>query len=464
MKRISQIQKYVIALLMLGSLVAQATDYTWKGGGTVPNAWYGGGNWSPAVVPTAADTAIFDATSTDYLTITLNNTATNYLMANIRLTSPGGNVVITNGNSARLGNVDMSAATKDLTVINTSINGRLGRNTDAALAFNVASGRTLTYSCLGSLLVDRNMTLNLTGSGTVNMQVPSFDMGREQTVATSPKAVTTVNISAGELSGFTNFRMWGITNVVNQTGGLVSIGDGTSGSLTMAQSSTANGYDNTYNLRGGTLRLEKGVNVNTAASSGGKTTLVFDGGTLETLAGGNTYIAGGTVANGIDGVRIDAAGAILNMNNTFSIYPNITGTGGLTKIGIGALYLQGTNSYTGNTLISGGLLSIGAMKSIASTNVTVASGARLYLNNSTTLSALTDLIIATDGLVNLVFTGTNAINRLSLDGGNSWVAPGVYGAEHSNIGSTGVLFVAIPESATLGLFAIASGCILLHRR
>ncbi len=455
MKRIDQ--KYVVALLMLGGLAVQATDYTWTGGGGVPNAWYGVNNWSPiGTVPTKTDTAIFDASSTNFLTIDLNS-AVNYAIADILLTSPGDHIVLTNGNSSRLGNVDMSLATKDLSVLTTANNGRIGRGTDADLTLNVASGRTLTYLAGDNAMVDRKMTLNLVGAGTVNAQVSNFELGREQTLAVSPNAVTTLNISDGELSGFTNLRMWGITNIINQTGGLVSIGDGAgNGALVMAQSSTANGYNNTYNLQGGILRLEDGAKITTASSSGGISTLVFEGGTLQTTAGVGTFIAGGIVANGIDGVRIGAAGANLDVNNTFSIYPEITGTGGLTKTGSGALYLQANDTYTGGTLVNEGTFVVGANGSIDS-SVTVADGATMNTQHELALDSQSDLIIGSSGQVNLIFTGTNVINRLSLDGGATWVATGIYGAEQSNIGNTGFLEVtSTPLPASIMGFSSAS--------
>jgi autotransporter-associated beta strand protein len=449
-------QKYIIALLMLGGLAAQAADYTWTGGGGIPNAWWGANNWDPGVVPTRTDTAIFDASCINYLTINLNGTL-NYSLADIYLTSPSDNIVLTNGNTARLGNVDMSAATKDLTVMNTSNNGRIGRGTDTDLTLNAASGRTLTYSALASVLVDKMMTLNLSGVGAVNVEVPNLEMGREQTAAGSPNAVTTLNISNGELSGFTNLRMWGITNIINQTGGLVSVGDGAGGgALVMAQSSTDNGYNNTYNLKGGTLRLEDGAKVTTSLSSGGTTTFVFDGGTLQTTAGVSTYIAGGYVENGIDGVRIDAAGANLDVKNTFSVYPPITGTGGLTKTGPGALYLQANDTYTGETLVNEGTFVVGANGSIDS-SVTVADGATMNTQHELALDSQSDLIIGSSGQVNLIFTGTNVINRLSLDGGATWVATGIYGAEQSNIGNTGFLEVtSTPLPSSIMGFASVS--------
>lgn len=85
-----------------------------------------------------------------------------------------------------------------------------------------------------------------------------------------------------------------------------------------------------------------------------------------TLASPNTWTnnsaslfsVGGNIANGANLLTVDGSG-----NTTIS---GILGgaTGGLTKTGAGTLTLSNANTYTGNTTISGGTLTLGASGSI----------------------------------------------------------------------------------------------------
>jgi outer membrane autotransporter protein len=83
-----------------------------------------------------------------------------------------------------------------------------------------------------------------------------------------------------------------------------------------------------------------------------------------TMTGTNTYSGGTTVSAGLlEGDTDSLQGNIVNnsalifdqaTNGTYS--GNISGTGMFTKLGAGTLILSGTNTYTGLTIISGGTL------------------------------------------------------------------------------------------------------------
>ena len=129
--------------------------------------------------------------------------------------------------------------------------------------------------------------------------------------------------------------------------------------------------------------------VDTRLSSGG----VFDlNGNNETI--GLLRMTNGVLRNGLTGsgstLTIEnGSGAILrSTNNVFdvadagsslSIAGNVTGPGSLVKTGAGAVTVQGTNSYTGNTTVSGGTLTINSPSLATASTVTVTNG-QLYLN------------------------------------------------------------------------------------
>jgi fibronectin-binding autotransporter adhesin len=82
------------------------------------------------------------------------------------------------------------------------------------------------------------------------------------------------------------------------------------------------------------------------------------------LSGANTYSGGTTVSGGIlQGTSTSLQGAITNSANvtfdqgfTGTYAGAMSGSGSLTKSGTGTLVLSGANSYSGGTLVSGGIL------------------------------------------------------------------------------------------------------------
>jgi outer membrane autotransporter protein len=92
--------------------------------------------------------------------------------------------------------------------------------------------------------------------------------------------------------------------------------------------------------------------------------LVKTGGWKLTMTGTNSYTGGTTVSGGIlEGDTDSLQGNILNnsavifdqaVNGTYA--GNMSGTGSLTKVGAGSLILTGNNTYTGATIVSGGTL------------------------------------------------------------------------------------------------------------
>lgn len=133
----------------------------------------------------------------------------------------------------------------------------------------------------------------------------------------------------------------------------------------------ANTFEGITTVSGGTLGL---ANVNALQNS------TLDTGTSGTqlvtfnLAGNNTYNIGGL--QGTDALAIGANTISLGANGASTTFNgNISGTGGLSKVGAGTLTLAATNGYSGATSVLGGTLALDASGSISSsTSVQIGAG------------------------------------------------------------------------------------------
>jgi outer membrane autotransporter protein len=146
--------------------------------------------------------------------------------------------------------------------------------------------------------------------------------------------------------------------VISGTGQL-NIGDGINqGTIVL---NAANTYSGGTTINPGILEI--GADVNLGAASGG---LIFNGGTLQTLASFSTLRA--TTLNAAGGTFDPGAGT------TFTEDGTITGVGGLTKTGAGIVILGANNTYSGGTVLNSGTLVVNSAQALGLGNVVVNGG------------------------------------------------------------------------------------------
>ena len=169
--------------------------------------------------------------------------------------------------------------------------------------------------------------------------------------------------------------------VIQNGTALINLSKTGSGNLTLTGANTFTGA--TTN-NGGTLTLG-------GANALAQSTLVYNGSGSVAFSGG----IGGFTIGGLSGSNAantltlaDVAGgnvtlSVGNNNGTTTYGGVLAGSGGLTKIGSGALTLTNSNSYTGATTLAAGTLNLSNTGAVSNSALTLNTGATLQLRSNT---------------------------------------------------------------------------------
>ncbi len=245
----------------------------------------------------------------------------------------------------------------------------------------------------GSLSVASDAALTGLGFG----QFVNFNGGTLRASAGFSSA-RTISLLGGGGTFDTNGVNVTLSGQIINSGGLTKTGAGT---LTLAGNNT---YTGGTAINGGTLAITTDANLGN--SSGG---ITFDGGTLR--VGADV-----TLAN-TRAVTLNAGGGTIDtVNFTTTISQGITGAGGLTKQGVGALVLAGVNNYTGGTTISAGTLQLGTALTAGALVGSVANAGVFNIVNADT-SGITSIANTASGL-GTQFRGSSSAGTMTITNSN----------------------------------------------
>ena len=297
------------------------------------------------------------------------------------LTKSGAGVLTLSGTNTYTGATTVSAGSLIVSgslassAIDVASGAQLAFDTAAASSYaGVISGAgTLTKSGVGALTLTGTNTYtgatSITGgtlriSSAGNLQGTSGVTLAGGTLQATSTLALDKSIALG--SGGGAFEVANSGDTLTLSGVISDAVSGTAGSLTKTGSGTlsltgTNTYTGGTNINGGTVNIVADANLGDA--SGG---LTFNGGTLQL---GADVVSSRAVTLNASGGTFDTNGHDLTLNGT------VSGTGGLTKTGLGTLTLSGDATYTGPTSIQAGTLSLGGSSS--SSSMDVASGATL---------------------------------------------------------------------------------------
>ncbi|MEO5715438.1 MAG: autotransporter-associated beta strand repeat-containing protein [Luteolibacter sp.] len=432
MKSSNKIQSWLSSLtfasaaVVMSGVTASAATITWKNTPAVGN-FNVGANWDTGNVPGALDVAdiakinnagtTLGATTISYLTGNNFSFTTMELAANTALSNnravfdqSGGTLSLVN---LRIGLAASGASKSPEYHIGggtLNVTGTWSFGDGSAIKF-LASGGTVNYSG-GAFLFGNNGVaheVTLTNGAAIN-----YSSSSQITLGGGGNAAGIAKLSLANTSTFTASNVSTIlmgndgtkgnfitladsaafsaplaTIALGQFTGSVTVPTTAAGTINLSGTSSfkvkilKTGGNNAGNLQWGVVNLTGGTLEAESLQTGASTVtpdsthnvLNADGGTLKASIGSANFF-GGVFVN------LLAGGLKFNTNaNDVSITNVLSGVGGLTKQGDGTLTLSNVNTYTGNTVVSAGILSLSTASLSDAGTVTIANGAILNLSH-----------------------------------------------------------------------------------
>ena len=349
----------------------------------------------------------------------------------------------------------------------------VGQYTPTAGTINQSGGTVSFNSNSLELLLGNNAgstgTYSLSG-GSLSTAAAAATTTRGIILGTNPSSTATFNLSGTGALDISNAVLMigrsdtntvtGTTNVFSQTGGTALVGTLTMGTPA-ADAANNVGVSSTLSLTGGTFsatnftlnaasggttsaitiggtaqvtlpifptaRGALGAQIRTAGMGTSTATITFDstpggGGFLAPTAASPVFMPDGSFTHAYltaNGVNFNVvSGKDITVAQVLENNPGAAGT--LTKSGVGALTLSGSNAYTGTTTLSGGALALGSSGAIGSTGNIVFSGGTLQYSASNTTDYSSRISSGTStGAVSIDTNGQNVTFSSSLSSSQS---------------------------------------------
>jgi len=341
------------------------------------------------------------------------------------LSGVAGTTVQLGGNNLTVGS---AASTTFAGTIDSTTGGLIkqGSGTLTLTFINTYSGGTT----INAGLINFNSLANF-GTGAITLNGGGLQWASGNTLDVSASVV----MAAGGATFDTNGNNVTLSGNFSGAGAVTKAGAGV---LTLTGSNT---YGGGTTVTGGLINFAAAGNLGTGM-------VTLNGGGLQWATGNTTDISSRLAALGAGGGTFDTNG------NNVTLASAITGSGGLTKAGLGTLILSGNNSYAGGTTVSAGVLqgNTASLQGNIVNNAAVTfnqTGSGTYAGN---MSGTGNLTVQGGGTLILTGTGTYAgpttVNASTLVV-NGTLASTVTLNSGSTIGGTGTIGGLAASSATI---------------
>ena len=359
---ISRILPMLGFALVLGfSLPAQAQNNNYTG--ATGSSWGTGSNWSQGSVPTSSQD-VFSANGTE---VRIQSTTA----------AVAGNLTIGGASGASI--VALRNDTSNSLTVGGNITLAPGAGT-GQLSLGTGTGFTSTLTIGGGAgsIIDGGgagaATIAIFGHmGTLGLSSATVD-----NLFLTQNSSGSLTIGSGQTYTVTTTRVGSAT--ANVTGALTVNGTLVSTTINPGYAAVSGANDATFTLNTGGL-LQATALRRTGSQN---TTFNWNGGTIQNKSGGNLTVdaSSGTLTIGLAGTGTHTfeadSGRTITVAATAQLQDKTGEAGTLNKAGGGTLLLQGANTYSGATTISGGTLMLSTNGAIASSSLlSVASGATL---------------------------------------------------------------------------------------
>ena len=259
-----------------------------------------------------------------------NLTLTGQISGSFDLTKNGTGTLTISGSKSYSGTLTIQKG--DLSINDVGGLGTGAANSGAAATITVGSSNTGTLTFTGN-------SGTLSRPLTINPQVIQGQFGGIEST------VGTLTLTGGLTTNSRALAFDG-AGTVDAASAIVGAGSITkNGSGTLILDSTSNAYTHGTFVNAGTVVIASDSNLGVANAS-------------ISLGGGGVLLTSASFSSPRP-VSLTAGGGVFNTNSFSSTFSGaVTGSGNLTKIGAGVLNLSGSNSYTGNTNVQAGSLTL----------------------------------------------------------------------------------------------------------
>jgi fibronectin-binding autotransporter adhesin len=409
---------WLLLLLSFGCLVAAVRGEVKFWDGSSSGNWNVAANWTDGAVPVAGDDLVFPPGVTRL--VVTNNFSPNrafrsvtFQGSNYFLRATAGNTLIVSNGISGQNPVGFNTVDADVVLGAAQVFDCL--NAPATLDINgdiAMAGFTLTLNCVGDIFIAGAMT------GTAGVVKNGLGTALFNGVGTNTySGVTTVN--AGTLQLFR--RVFDGVSFIPITA--------IPGDLVIGSSDTVILFDDNQIADTSDVTVNSAGLLDLNSFSDRIASLTLGGGTVDSAAGlltlGGNVIANGGATSFING-NLSLGGTSRNFNVSSLAGPGLRinaniGSGalfgvGLTKNGTGVLWLDGTNSYNGTTVVNDGQITISSDRALGAAVNILGDPVGTILNGDATL------FISSAAVTNEVLTlnSTNASFVVASTGVSVW--------------------------------------------